>query len=463
MKPLRQAHEAPAPEANYLTISQFNELVRDVLMMGFPNAVWVCGEIQGYNRNKDKTHIFFDLCEKDPESKDIVARIGVVIFANRKAYLKELLASCADAFQLKDDIEVKFLCRVDFYPPHGAVRLIVEGLDPTFTLGKIAQEKQRLIAKLTTEGILEKNKQLSLPAVPLRVGLITAYDSAAYNDFLSELRHSGFAFRVFFRNALMQGKGLEKDVCRALEELDRPGFLDVIVITRGGGSLADLSWFDNEPIARRMAACRIPVLSGIGHEINITITDLAAHTHQKTPTAIARFLVQSVEDFLTGLEEKGRHLATLARQQLDRQKSYLKHAALTFQSCTQDYLKIHEEKVIRYKEILNLRPPQVLSAAKMELRRIKDLLLRSSGAFVKSARERIRHGERMVELAHPDNTLRRGFSITRTGEGKAVRSIQEVGPGEEITTVVADGHFDSRIQTIKKEEKRGRREIQQSG
>ena len=118
-------------------------------------------------------------------------------------YIQEILDKAENAFQLKDDIEVKFLCKVDFYPPHGAVRLIVESIDPVYTLGKIAQERQRLIALLKKKGVLKKNKQLILSDVPLTIGLVTAFDSAAYNDFISELQKSHFAFKVFFVNSLI--------------------------------------------------------------------------------------------------------------------------------------------------------------------------------------------------------------------------------------------------------------------
>src|SRR4051812_12225582 len=117
-----------------LSVSELNTLIKDVVNMGFPNAVWVCGEIQGFDRNKDKKHVFFDLCEKDAVSQDIVARIGLVIFSGKKIFIEEVLQQTPNAFELKDDIEVKFLCRVDFYPPHGAMRLIVESIDPIYTL-----------------------------------------------------------------------------------------------------------------------------------------------------------------------------------------------------------------------------------------------------------------------------------------------------------------------------------------
>ncbi|OGX29763.1 MAG: exodeoxyribonuclease VII large subunit, partial [Omnitrophica WOR_2 bacterium RIFCSPHIGHO2_01_FULL_52_10] len=235
--------------SEYLTVSDLNRFIKDVLNAGFPRPVWVCGEIQQYDRNKGKKHIFFELVEKDSRSDEILARVGLVIFANRKTAIDQILVQSENAFALKDDIEVKFRCTVDFYPPHGAVRLIVEEIDPTYTLGKLAQEKQKLIAALKEKGVLDKNKQLPLPPVPLTIGLITSDDSAAYNDFISELRKSGYGFKVYLRNTLMQGKNAPKDVCRAFAELQRLDGLEAIIITRGGGSLAELSCFDSALIA----------------------------------------------------------------------------------------------------------------------------------------------------------------------------------------------------------------------
>src|SRR3989338_2157206 len=182
-------------ENKVLSVSELNSLIKDVVNMGFPNAVWVCGEVQGFDRNKDKKHIFFDLCEKDPVTKDIVASIGLVIFHGKKIYIEEILRTAENAFAIKDDIEVKFLCKVDFYPPHGSMRLVVESIDPVHTLGKIAQQRQKIIALLRQEGLLDKNKTVLLPEVLLKIGLITAFDSAAYHDFIGELQKSKLGFK----------------------------------------------------------------------------------------------------------------------------------------------------------------------------------------------------------------------------------------------------------------------------
>src|SRR5476651_1732768 len=165
-----------------LSVSELNNFIRNVLNSGFPQAVWVCGEIQGYDRGKDKKHVFFELCEKDPLTRDITARIGLVIFAQARPRIDAILKKAENAFALKDDIEVKFLCKVDFYPAHGQVRLIVESIDPIYTLGKIAQDRQRLIAELKQKGVLDRNKRLEFSRLPLHIGLITSHDSAAYHD-----------------------------------------------------------------------------------------------------------------------------------------------------------------------------------------------------------------------------------------------------------------------------------------
>jgi len=434
------------PDQKSLTVSQINGLIRDVLNMGFPNSVWICGEIQGFDRNRDKKHIFFELCEKDAATKDIVARVGLVIFANRKAYIDEVLAGAQNAFALKDDIEVKFLCKVDFYPPHGAVRLVVEAIDPVYTLGKIAQERQKIIALLKQKGVLDKNKTVELPLVPLNIGLVTAYDSAAYNDFISELRLSGLGFKVFCRNTVMQGKNAEKDVCAALDYFDRREDIDVVVITRGGGSIAELSCFDSVLIAERIASAGIPVLSGIGHEINVTVTDLAAHTYQKTPTAIAQFLVARVEGFLTGLEEKFYAMIERARAALTEERSSLKATALDFKGATLRYLKEHEQKLVRAVAIIKRYPLRNLVLGKDKIVSWQKEVLRGARQRLGQERARINSFAKVAAAVDPGNTLRRGFSITRDADGKVIKSSGQVKADERIFTALAEGEIVSRVE-----------------
>jgi exodeoxyribonuclease VII large subunit len=434
----------------FLKVSELNYFIKDVLTSGFPQPVWVCGEIQQYDRNKNKKHSFFELVEKDAVSSEILARIGLVIFANRKPSIAEVLGKSENAFTLKDDIEVKFLCLVDFYPPHGAVRLIVEGIDPTYTLGKIAQEKQRLIALLKGRGVLEKNKQLPLAPAPLNIGLITADDSAAYNDFVSELRKSGYGFKVFLRNTLMQGKNAPKDVCRALADLQRVDGLEAIVITRGGGSLAELSCFDSALIAEAVAACALPVLSGIGHEINVTITDMAAHTYAKTPTAIAQYFVGRVAEFLDSLDERLERLLHEAQATLADYKQHLKDLAVGLQQGTTLFFRDHQEQLIRLGEILKHKPCVLIKERRNFLLTQESILRRGLQTFFARERTQLKAYKRIIEIAHPMNTMKRGFSITRTKTGRVVKSIQDAASQEQITTELRDGTLDSRVEAVRK-------------
>ena len=435
---------------DYLTVSDLNRFIKDVLNAGFPRPVWVCGEIQQYDRNKGKKHIFFELVEKDPRSEEILARVGLVIFANRKMAIDQILAQSENAFALKDDIEVKFLCAVDFYPPHGAVRLIVEEIDPTYTLGKIAQEKQKLIAALKEKGVLDRNKQLSLPPVPLTIGLITSDDSAAYNDFISELRKSGYGFKVYARDTVMQGKNAPKDVCRALADLQRIDGVEAIVITRGGGSLAELSCFDNAFIAEAVGACPVTVLSGIGHEINITVTDLAAHTYAKTPTAIAQHIVTRAREFLAGLDEQMERVIHEARSALGDYKQHLKDLAAGLQRATMLFFKDHQEHLIRLREVLKRKPAVLLNDRKNALIVHEGRLKRGARTLIVQKHGQLKAYKRIIEIAHPINTMKRGFSITRTSTGRVVKSIKDVASRAQIQTELLDGSLDSRVELIRK-------------
>ncbi|MBF0479559.1 MAG: exodeoxyribonuclease VII large subunit [Candidatus Omnitrophica bacterium] len=430
---------------NLFTISELNGFIKDVLNAGFPQTVWVCGEIQGFDRNKGKSHIFFELVEKDERSKDVKARVGVVIWEGKKAQINQILKKSENAFELKDDIEVKFACKVDYYVPHGAVRLVVESIDPVYTLGKLAQEKQKLIAALKAKGVLDKNKHLVLPTVPLNIGLITSADSAAYNDFISELKKSGFGFKIHVRNTLMQGKRAEAENVYGLKELQEIKGLDVIVITRGGGSIADLSCFDSQLIAEAIAASTIPVLSGIGHEINITITDLAAHTFAKTPTAIAQFIVGRVQEFVDSLNEGLDTVLRGSTTLLDRKKKQLMNDAMSVQTKTHMFFKAHHDFITRLEETVRQAAGKGLSAEKQKVLRTEENLTREIKIRFRKENDRLINFEKVVRALHPENTLKRGFSITRDSTGRALKSVQHVKKDDDIMTQLGDGNVESTV------------------
>lgn len=433
-------------ETMSLRVSEFNALVKEVLEAGFPQSLWICGEIQGFDRQRHKTHVFFDLVEKDPISHDVIARIGAVIFARQKPLLQQRLRLASDPFELKDGLEVRFLCRVDFYPPHGMVRLIVEDLDPVYTVGQMALHKQRLIEELKREGVLDANKRRPWPMVPLSIGLITAYDSAAYNDFVTHLRESGYGFRILVRNTIMQGRQCPDDVVAALRFFDRREDIDVIVITRGGGSLADLHAFDNGTIARTIAVCRKPVVSGIGHDINITVTDLASHTTCKTPTALAQCLIDRIAEFCLTCDEKINCLDQELSRYFETQRRRLREAVLHLDTGTRRFLQRHDQWLARAEGRLQRTPLRVLSQHARMLQQRWRRLNSAWPRVLRNASQLLEHKRQAAVLSDPSHWLTKGFSITRDQRGRLLKTVETVSNGQALLTQLRDGTLISRVE-----------------
>lgn len=370
------------------SILELNTAVKGILKRGFPDTIWVHGEIQDYNKSRHKQYIFFRLCEKHPEIDQIIAHVTVVIFGRTKEKIARILKQAENSFELQDDIEVKFLCRIDLYPKTGKFMLIVESIDPVYTLGKLAQNKQKIINDLKVKGILDKNKRLPFPVAPLNLGLITSYNSAAFHDFTSELKKSEYSFKIQLFDSSMQGKNVEQDACRALQIFDKLD-LDAVVITRGGGSTADLSWFDNAKIAERIASSRVPILSGIGHEINITITDLASHTHMKTPTAIAQFLIRNIENFLLEIENKTRKIIETTNNQVKNSKQELRVLSADMAQVTNRFLGSHRGNIVDKISVLKLSAQNLIKQSKTKISNLSINLFSQTSQLLRNFKKRL--------------------------------------------------------------------------
>jgi len=433
------------------SISQLNGFIRDVVQSGFPTSIWVTGEIQNYDRAKNRKHVFFELVEKDTTSSDIIAKIGLVIFERTKTTIQQTLQQSENAFDLKDDIEVRFLCRVDFYAPHGAMRLIVEDIDPVYTLGKLAQDKQKLMAALQEEGLVELNKRHTLSSVPLRIGLITAYDSAAYHDFCDELKQSGLGFQIFVADAVMQGKRCEPTVVAAFKQLKQIKGLDVIVLSRGGGSLADLAAFDTRLIAEAIASAPYPVLTGIGHEINTSIADMVAHSSAKTPTAAAQMLIEQVRLFTERLNRARDAIFEGVDDLLHQERQQVKDIAVSLRSRVQDYFQEQKQALFDLSRRIKDAPEGHLADQRGGLKEVEMLLNQSIRLRFERLTSKIDHYSQLVRMVDPVNTLKKGFTISRNDQGKLIRQLADVHQNESITTETTDGQILSVVSSVNKE------------
>ena len=222
---------------------------------------------------------------------------------------------------------------------------------------------------------------------------------------------------------MMQGKNTESSVIKALKTLENTGGLDVIVITRGGGSIAELSCFDSEKIAMAIAHSGIPVLSGIGHEINTTVTDLAAHTYAKTPTAVAQLLVEHLNEFLEGVYDR----------------------ALLLQAKTLGLIKSHYQRLARISEALKRAPADRIKGGRRSLADHQEHLKKIIYLHLQNSRTKINQYQKLVQMASPVFTLKRGFSITRSRQGHLIRSVKDIKGVKAITTQLEDGIINSEV------------------
>jgi exodeoxyribonuclease VII large subunit len=347
--------------------------------------------------------------------------LPVTLFASDRDAVNRLLTRTG-ALRMTDGIEVRIRGRLGFYERRGTVQLRMTWIDPEYTAGRLAAERERLLATLAAEGLLETNAGLPLRVVPLRVGLVGSRGSAAVADFVHELESSGYGFRVTVADARVQGAGAVGSMMAALDELARRP-LDVVALVRGGGARTDLAVFDDEVLARAIAASRLPVLTGIGHEVDHTVADVVAHTAFKTPTACAAGLVSRINEFVTSLDRHSTALARSGLRALSLAERNLVHGAARLRQASAARIRLADREVLATERRL----------ASIATRRIE----RAEAALSRA--------EAVVAAASPTRALARGFSITRRDDGTLVRTSEGLQEGDRLVTQLGHGRVTSRV------------------
>ena len=294
--PSDAAGGAPAPRRQVLTVSELNGLVRSLLEEGLP-AVWVEGEISNLRRYPSG-HTYFTL-------KDETAQVSAVLFRGHATTLK---------FRPEDGLKVLVHGRVGLYETRGAYQIVVERMEPA-GLGALQLALEQLKTRLQAEGLLDPRRKRPLPLLPRRIGIVTSPSGAALRDILRVIERRFAQVGVVIAPARVQGAGAAAEIADGVRALNRLGGLDVIIVTRGGGSIEDLWAFNEEIVARAIAASAIPVISAVGHEVDITLADLVADLRAPTPSAAAEMVIVSrgeIADRLTGLQRRLRSAGRLA-------------------------------------------------------------------------------------------------------------------------------------------------------
>lgn len=434
------------------TVSRLNREVRSCLEGGI-GAVWVEGEISNLRR-QPSGHQYFSL-------KDEACQVSCVLFRGA--------ASAASV--LRDGMQVEVFGEIGVYEPRGQYQIVVRRVQPRGA-GELEARLRALQEKLRAEGLFDSARKRPLPPHPTRVGVVTSPAGAAIRDFLHVLGRRAPHIAVFVAPVRVQGRGAAAEIATAVEAFSDPalsGFppVDVVVVTRGGGSLEDLWEFNEEAVARAIAASKVPVISAVGHETDTTTSDLAADLRAPTPSAAAEILSTDRAETIARLSALLRRLAreTSARLDLARARLDGRTASAAFQiprrriaDLVQTTDDLHQrltaamrgrmdtlrDEIGRAGLILNSRSPQ--SRLGLLRERLDSISQRQTSAVAQSLRNRKqRHAahKHALQLLGPRQTLARGFTITMDSDRRPLRSAQAASDQTEIVTVFADGEVAS--------------------
>lgn len=376
------------------SVSELINAINAVLTCQFRD-VWVYGEV-GKVSQPSSGHVYFDLVEDNDGEKHV---ISVKLWRGVRQRLMPKMQQ--HDMDIVSGIKVRIRGTPDVYGASGQFGFKMSDIDPRFTLGDLAAQRDEIIAKLKLEGLYDRNRHLALPLVPLSIGVVTSKGSAAHADFMKTLEESNIGFTVTLCDVRVQGDGSAEQVAAAITLLGSQPLVDVVAVIRGGGSRTDLATFDNEIVARAVATCRAPVFTGIGHDVDKSIADEVAFSWNKTPTACAVAIVERVNEFVRQVDSAAQRIANVVLAALANSERRVANA-------------VGRLRTLRL---------TVLDAAKSRI----DLLATEIAGF------------------DPVVLMRRGWSITYNADGKVLKSVKQAKRGDGLTTRVADGAIVSTV------------------
>jgi exodeoxyribonuclease VII large subunit len=407
--------ERPGGGRQVLTVSQLNALAREVLEERI-GAVWVEGEISNLKRYPSG-HTYFTL-------KDEAAQVGAVLFRGSSAALR---------FRPEDGLKVVARGRISLYEPRGAFQVIVETLEPA-GLGALQLAFEQLKRRLLAEGLFDPARKRPLPALPRRIGVVASIAGAALRDILKVLERRFANLEVVIAPSRVQGAGAAGEIAAAIRDLNRLGGVDVLIVARGGGSIEDLWAFNEEEVARAIAASSVPVVSAIGHEVDVTIADLVADLRAPTPSAAAEMVVRSRQEWtahVAGLRARlasaAEILARDAAQRVDDRQGGL------FDALERRIAAARHRVAILAERMSPRRLTERIASRRDALAGRLRLLQGAAGSVVQRRRQTLLAASSGLDALSPLAVLGRGYAICFAAPaGAVVKDAASVAPGDAV-------------------------------
>jgi len=405
-----------------ISLFELQTFLRQVVALNFPEALWVRCELAQVSQSRG--HVYLDLVEKGENESEPAAQASAVIWQSALRRLHTKLGASNLNALLQTGTELLLRVKVEFHERYG-LKLMVEDIDPSYTLGKLEQRRRQLYEQIRQQGLVGKNRQVPLPPVLQRIAVISSETAAGYQDFQQHLAVNGYGyhFKFQFFAAAMQGNQVETEVLKQLRSIQRQSDrFDAVVLIRGGGAKLDLAGFDSLALCERIAHFPLPVLTGIGHEVDETLVDLVAHTALKTPTAVADFLLQHNLQFEGRLLELSQYLRYVAAESLHAAELDLNTTVQTLQTA----------------------PKLLLTRQQDHLQRINAELPLLSRYQQREQWQKLEQLEQICQLLSIESTLQRGFVLV-SQDGKPLDSAAQLAEGAILDLQFKDGVIRSRV------------------
>lgn len=397
------------------TLYEVNEYIKRVVALNFQEPIWVKCEISQASLSRGS--VYLTVVQQDEQSQDIIAQTQAVIWPRSYLFLKNKLGELL-SHVLESGTDVMMKVNVDYHERYG-LKLVVEDVDASYTLGRAEMERQKIIERLKKEGRMEVNARIAMPKVIQYVAVISSERAAGYKDFIHQLDNNAYGYDYYTElfDAAMQGRNVESEVLSALKRIEEsPYQFDAIAIIRGGGSKLDLGGFDNYNIAHAISECGYPVIVGIGHEIDTTVADLVAHTSLKTPTAVAEYLIQRSMHTESQIMDIAQQIQQGAKAHIMKAEAELEMNGYKVQQISQD----------------------IMGDMEQELNYIQQQLSTSTSNYLKNTEHSLDNFANLIAALSPERTLARGYAIIRQDD-KALSGISEIKKNKTIEIVMQDG------------------------
>lgn len=442
------ALQGTSKSPNTITLQEFNNRIKRLLADPSVMNCWVVAETTDVRINQ---HCYLQLLEKNPKTGATVAKIKAIIWGNQFRFLNAQFKQVTGR-DIGNDMKIMVCLSVNYSPQYG-LTVVINDINPEFTLGDMERQRQEILNRLTQEGIIGQNKTVPVPPVLQRIAIVSAAGAAGYGDFMKQLTDNkyGVCFYPCLFQATMQGVKTVPTVLAALDKVEQNQHLfDCVVIIRGGGGTEELNSFDNYDLARRVATFPLPVIVGIGHERDITVLDYVAGIRVKTPTAAAEHVILQAANALAHIGDLSNQVVSIARDYIARAKEQLSYYAGNLPIMAQRIIDTNTLRLQNFIQNIPLHVQRRIEGENAQLARQKDAIKNAVAQVKMKETMRLEALGDKIELLSPRKVMARGYTLT-TCEGKIMTDAAQLEAGKLVTIHFRDGKVVAGTQSVIKD------------